>query len=166
MNLRFEIESLKSAIDALLMSYPELGADETLRADMFEAETELTSVLAQLLNKTNDADAMVKAISLQDNARNARKARFERQRDGLRSLMQSIMERAGLNKLVLPEATLSISYRKPVPTIADGTALPDECVKMVRKPDLATIKTWCESGNMPAGVVMSNGKSVLTVRVK
>ena len=84
----------------------------------------------------------------------------------MRKLIAGVMERASITKFVLPEATLSIAFRKPAPVIADETKLPDECLKVVKRPDMAVIKAWVEAGNMPEGVVMSNGSHSLTIRTK
>lgn len=165
-NLHAEIKELSTAIQALFVQFPELEADEILRADTFEAETDINGVMKKLLDKLDYAACMITGIADRASQLNARKARFERHVDGLRSLIQSIMERASLTKLALPEATLSISFRKPAPIIIDEPALPDECVKLIRRPDHAVIKSWIEAGNIPAGVSMSNGKNVLSIRTK
>jgi hypothetical protein len=96
----------------------------------------------------------------------ARRGRYKQQVEGWRLLIQNLMDRAGQAKITLPEATLSITHRKPSPIISDEAALPDECVELVRKPVMATIKAWVDAGNMPDGVTMSNGSTSLTIRVK
>ena len=166
MNMRFEVESLRQSIDALLVTYPELAEDEQLRADTFEGETDIEKVLSRLVGMASDAAMMQEAIKLRATDLAARNARYERQEDAYRSLILTIMERADLKKFTLPEATLSISNRKPAPFVADETALPDECLKVVKKPDMAIIKAWTEAGNMPSGVAMSNGSTSLMIRSK
>jgi hypothetical protein len=163
MNMRFDIAQLTQTIDAILIQYPELAQDELLRADMLEAETDLHGVLAKLVDLSNDAAAMALAIKMRSGDLSERKARYERQEEGLRSLIQTIMERADLPKVTLPEATLSVSYRKPLPLVVDEAALPDEFCKIKRLPDMAKIK---EAGTLPPGCTMSNGKNILTVRTK
>lgn len=163
MNMRFDIAQLSQAIDAILIQFPELAQDELLRADMLEAETDLHDVLAKLVGLSNDAAAMALAIKMRSGDLSERKARYERQEEGLRSLIQTIMERADLPKVTLPEATLSVSYRKPSPLVVDEAALPDEFCKIKRLPDMAKIK---EAGTLPPGCTMSNGKNFLTVRTK
>ncbi len=80
--------------------------------------------------------------------------------------MLGVMDDAGLSKVSLPEGTLSISHRKPTPFVTDESLLPDECVKLARKPDLARIKDWAAAGNLPPGVEMSNGSASLVVRTR
>ena len=166
MSLRLDIATLERDIANLLVTYPELAEDDVLRADMFEGQTNLHDVLAACVDREREAKAMAGAVKERISDLSARKARYERQQDAWRDLIQKIMDHAGQAKITLPEATLSISHRKPSPIISDEAALPDECVELVRKPVMATIKAWVDAGNMPDGVTMSNGSTSLTIRVK
>jgi hypothetical protein len=163
MNMRLDIAQVTQAIEALRVAYPEIAEDEVLRADMIEGETDLHGVLAKLVDLANDAASMAEAIKIRTGDLAARKARYDRQEEALRSLIQGLMEKADLSKVALPEATLSISYRKPAPIVVDEAALPDEFCKFKRAPDMAKIK---EAGTLPPGCSMSNGKNVLAVRTK
>lgn len=165
-NLRFDIATLERDISNLLVTYPELAEDDILRADMFEAETSLLDVLAACVDREREAKAMAGAVKERISDLSARKARYERQQDAWRDLIQKLMDHAGQAKISLPEATLSVSHRQPEPVIFDEDALPDECVKTIRAPDKATIRDWCKNGNIPDGVRLSNGRAVLTVRAK
>lgn len=162
-NIYLDSIELRQQIDALLIQFPELQEDEVLRADTFEAETNIDAVLARLISMAGEAGSMVEAIKIRAQALSDRKGRFERREEAMRSLIQKIMERAELTKKQLPEATLSISFRKPAPIVIDETQLPDEFCKFKRSPDLTKIK---EAGTLPPGCSMSNGKNVLTVRTK
>jgi hypothetical protein len=163
MNVRFDMAQVTQAIDSLRAAYPEIAEDDILRADMLEAETDFHSLLAKLVSLSGDAASMAEAIKLRNADLAARKTRYERQEEGIRSLIQSLMERADLTKVTLPEATLSVSFRKPAPVVVDESALPDEFCKLKRLPDIAKIK---EAPELPPGCVMGNGKTILTVRTK
>jgi hypothetical protein len=158
------IADLKVSIDALLAQYPELSDDAVLRADMFEAQTNTLDILNQLVEMEGDAATMEAAIDLRKKALDARGARYERRKMAMRSLIQSIMERTELKKIILPEATLSSSFRKPSPVILNDEALTDDLCKFVRMPDMDKIKAVIADGVLPAGVSMGNGRSVLTIR--
>jgi hypothetical protein len=110
-----------------------------------------------------DAKAMVEAIKARRDALLAREARYKRQVEGFRSLMQRVMESAGKKKLTLPEATLSLAIRAPEPIVTDETLLPEECFKVVRKLDKTAIKSLCKDGIIPDGVTMSNGSVGLRI---
>ena len=165
MNIRAEIDALNATINNLILAYPEMADDQILRADMFEGASNLNEVLSRLLDMSQEAKAMAQAVKLRADDLAARKARYERQEEGFRTLMQSVMERAGLPKVVLPEATISITHRKPMPFVTNEAALPDEFVTIVttRKPNMDAIKA---ASHLPPGVSMSNGKAVLNVRPK
>ena len=166
MNMRIDVDLLRQSIDALLVTYPELAEDEQLRMDVLEGETNIDAVLSRLVDAAGNAAAMQDAIGIRIAALQARKARYERQEEACRSLISTVMDRASISKFTLPEATLSVSWRKPAPFVTDEAALPEECLKVVKKPDMARIKAWVEAGNMPEGIAMSNGKAVLTIRNK
>lgn len=163
--MRITLAELHASIDALLAAYPELAEDEALRADMFEAETTLHEALEIVVGKAQEAKCMGEAIGLRMDSLSERKARYSQQETAFRSLIQSLMEKADLTKIVLPEATLSVSVRAPSPVVEDADALPEHCVRLKRSPDMAAIKDALKDGDVP-GVRMSNGRSVLTIRVK
>lgn len=165
-DIRLDVAELERAITNLLVTYPELAEDDDLRADTFEGETDFHAVLAALVDREREAKAMAGAVKSRMDDLATRKARYERQQEAMRLLIAHLMDRAGQRKVTIPEATISLSFRKPAPIISDEAALPDECVRLVRKPDMATIKDWVEAGNIPDGVSISNGKDVLTVRAK
>lgn len=166
MNIRHDIEALRRDIDGLLSNYPELADDEALRADVFEGETDLSGVLARLVDMSGEAAAMSEAIKLRLAAMSERKARYDRKEEAMRSLIQSVMERAGLVTLTLPEATLSVRHIPPSPVVSDATQLPDDCVKIERKPDLKAIRDKAAAGVAVPGTVMGNGRNSLTIRIK
>lgn len=163
MSLHQQIADLQGEIASLLARYPELADDEDLRADMLEGETDLKGVLEKLLGAMREAETMFAANGERVNALLERMNRFTAKKDAMRSLIQMLMDRAGLQKLQLPEATLSISYRKSSPVVTDENALPDEYVKIIRKPDMAKIK---EAETLPPGVSLSNPKPTLTIRTR
>jgi hypothetical protein len=167
-SLRFDIEHLKSAIDALLVNYPELQDDETLRADMFAGSTSIDEVLSKLVDQVVKAENFIAALEARISTNKARADRFQRKADAARSLINTVLDRANLKQRVLDEATLSVSYRKGTPFVLNDEAVPDACCKIERKASLTKIKEWIEAhdGQLPSGTSMSNGKQVLTIRSK
>jgi hypothetical protein len=161
-----DIQYLKGRIEALQIEYPELADDDDLRADVFEGETALPEVLAKLVNTTLEAETMSDAIKSRAAELATRKARFDRKANASRGLILDLMERANFSKLQLTEATLSVRQIAPSPIVVDETALPDNCVRIERKPDMKAIKAEIEGGREVQGVAMSNGKASLTIRTK
>lgn len=160
-NIYLDTRELQQQIDVLLLAHPELLEDDILRADMLEGATNMNDVLSLLVSLVADAEGMVDAIKARADTLSQRKARFERRSEVMRWFIQIVMERAELNKVQLPEATLSLSFRKPSPIVTDETVLPDEFCNFKRTADMAKIK---EAGTLPPGCSMSNGKHVLAVR--
>jgi len=166
MNAQFDIAQLKTSIENLVTTYPELAEDEILRADMFEAETNINNVLSTLVDKALDAATTQDAIALRQKDLAARKARYGKQEDALRGFMLSIMELADLKKATLPEATLSVSFQKPKLMVTDEALLTDDLKKTVTtvSPDMEKIKEAYEAFNVvPDGVMLTNGKNILRV---
>lgn len=166
MTLYTDINFLRSQIEALLIEFPELAEDAEFAADVFEGQTDLNYVIAKLVETSLEADAMAEAIKLRASALSDRKMRFERKEEAARKLILSLLEQAGLPKLQLTEATLSVRHIAPAPIVADADALPDNCVRIERKPDMKAIKAEIEGGREVPGVVMSNGRASLTIRTK
>ena len=166
MNIRFEMSDLKQAIDRMFLEYPELQDDETLRADMFEGETQFHSVLERIVDLSLDASSMSEAIKLRMNDLRDRKARFDFKEDCLRNLISNLMEVANLAKVILTSATLSVRNIAPSPIVIDETQLPENCIRIKREPDMKAIKEQTEQGIAVAGTAMGNGKQSLTIRVK
>ena len=166
MNLYVETEQLKAMIDQLLIEFPELAEDEELRADMFEGETKLHEILAALVSQVQDVRTMAEAIKIRKKELGERQARYERAEEGKRKLILQLMERADLKKLPLVEATLSTRNVPPGPMVVNEADLPDDCVTIVRKPNMAAIKQVTETRGMPPGVAMKNGYLSLTIRTK
>ena len=165
MNIHGDIAYLNALIAELLITHPELADDEELRADTFEGETDLHNVLTKLVSMAMDAASFAEAIKARGDDLAERRKRFTNKEASIRGLIQSILERANLPKVQLLEATLSIRQIAPSPIVTDADLLPDTCVKIERKPDMAAIKEAMSTGEVP-GIAMSNGKTSLTIRTK
>jgi hypothetical protein len=165
MSLYNDITYLKGLMDELLIAHPELADDEDLRADVFEGETDLHTVLDKLVASALNASAWAGAVKARREDLAERQKRFSDKEDAVRGLIMNIMERASLSKVQLVEATLSVRQIAPTPIVMDVELLPENCVKIERKADMAAIKAAIQEGDV-AGVVMSNGKASLTIRTK
>jgi Gp157 protein len=153
-------------IDALVIAYPELAEDEQFRADMVEGATTTHEVSAKIVDRMQDAEAKVDGISGLITEWTARKARFARRAEAMRVLVFRLMDRAGLRKIELPAATLSIRAGVPRVIITDETALPPDCVRIRTEPDRIAIKERMARGEQIPGAEMSNSEPVLSVRIK
>ena len=166
MNLQQAIADLKIAIDGIRTAHPELDGDPEFAAEVFSAETDIEGVLAKLVSMALDAGSRAEAMATRVIELRMRQDRHELKEEKLRSLILNVMERAGLPKVQLTEATLSVRHIPPAPIVVDEGLLPDECVKVIRKPDMGAIRDCIEAGQAIPGVVLSNGRSSLAVRTK
>ncbi len=166
MNMYADIQALRSTMDALFLEFPELAEDEQFRADVLEGETNIQDVLTRLVNVSRDAETMAEAVKARKQEIGERQNRFERKAEAARKLILSVMERADLPKVQLTEATLSMRVLPPAPIVQDADELPDNCVRIERKPDMKAIKAELEGGREVPGIAMSNGRPSLTIRTK
>lgn len=167
MNMRFEIGELTAAMEYLFAAYPELQDDEQLRADMLTGETDIESVMTRLVRQAQEARHDASSVAQWIGELASRKTRHERREEAMRDVIQSLMNKANVSKLKLPEATISVTERAPKPVITDEAALPSELIKTIRKPDVAAInELYKTTGQLPAGCALSNGSTVLTLSTK
>lgn len=166
MNAHANVQFLNQQIDALVLEYPELADDVDFRRDVFEGQTSIDYVLSKLVETSLDAATMADAVKARKMELGERQARFERKDEATRKLILSVMERAELPKIQLTEATLSMRQLPPSPIVTDATALPEDCIKLERKPVMAAIKAAIEAGREVPGTALSNGKPSLTIRTK
>ena len=166
MNPRVEARFVFQRIDALLAAHPEISEDMESLVISLESETDLHELLARLLDAERDAKAMENAIAARLDDLAKRRERYRKAKEAHRALMLSLIEHAGVPKVALPEATLSLRNNPPQPRVTDINALPAVCTRVEIKPDMGAIKNACAAGQMPPGVVMSNGSTSLTIRSK
>jgi hypothetical protein len=140
--------------------------DEQLKLDTLEGQTDLFEITRYLLGKVEEDEGVISALAEQISDRQARKQSAENRIKRRREAMMALIQAAKLEKLTLPEATLSVRAVAPKPLVTDEAAVPDEYCKVIRKPDLTAIKAGMESGAVISGVSTDNGGYSLTVRRK
>lgn len=137
--------------------------DEQLRLDTLEGETDLFELAKRLLDDMERDEGDKAALTEQMDVRKVRRDRCDARIKARREALSGLMECAGVDKLPLPEATLTLRKMAPKAVVTNPDALPDEFCTFTRKPNLAAIK---EADAMPEGVAMDNGGLSLTVRRK
>lgn len=164
--LYLDAQNVKATVADLLAAYPELAEDEALRLDMIEGETDLHTIVSRALDVRQEAETMVEAIKARAENLAARKARYERQSEAMRKLIKSVMEAAHADKLVLPEASLSIGKAREAVNVLDVMALPQGYFKTERKADKTAIKAALAAGEAIPGAELVLGDTSLTIRAK
>jgi hypothetical protein len=161
-----EASIIRNQIEAMKAVHPELTDDLELLADMVEGETDLHPVLAKLTDFVLDAESMAEAVKARKNEMGERQKRYERQGDIGRKAIQQLMEAAGQQKIVLPEATLSITSPRDKAEVTDAEALPQGFYKTERKPLSKEILAALKAGETIPGAQLRVGEAGLMVRTK
>lgn len=162
--IQVDIADFKAHVAALLAAYPELSEDDELREDMIAGETDMVPLIERLLRRKLDADTMASAIKERKADIAERQVRYERQSDGYRALIKSVMIAADLDKVTLPDATVSVTKPRVTVEITDEASLPQGFVEVKRVPRKAEIKKALEAGEEIPGAVLGLSEEGLMVR--
>jgi len=164
--IHLEASMIERHIAAIIAEYPELEEDDALRADMLEGSTDLYDVLGRVLDHKLEARGFVQAIGVRKSDLAERHARWQRREDSMDNLMRRIMTAAGVDKVLLPEATVSLAKARNSVEVTDIESLPQGTYSTERKADKATIKALLEGGEDIPGAQLVQGERTLTVRTK
>lgn len=162
--LAYDVTMLEREFADLVAAYPELAEDDELRADTIEGETDAYRVLGKIVAIERDANTMLLAIGERAKDLAARKDRYTRRKDAMRALLLRLLKAADLNKVSLPEATVSVGKGRAGVEIVDESLLPDNVVKMKREPDKTAIKAALDAGEDVPGAMLREGQPSVTVR--
>lgn len=164
---RFDVDQLRREIEALIRDYPQLTEDETLRADMIDAETDINEALTLLVRDIKLSEALVMGITEERKQWALRRDRLEHRIDVLRELVLKVMQSGDLKKLLLPVATLVQSASQP--TIVgepDAATLPDEFVRIKREANRSAILEALKAHRSIPGLSLSNSPPHLVIKVR
>jgi hypothetical protein len=164
--LYLDANFVKAEIAKLIAANPELADDEALREDMIAGETNATRIIERALEEQQGAEMMVGAIKAREIDIVARRGRYERKSEAMRSLIKSIMRAANLDKITLTEASLSLTKARQTVGIEDLDQLPQGYFKTTRQADKAAIKSAFERGEEIPGAFIVTGDMGLTIRTK
>lgn len=164
--LKVDIAYFKAHWTELLASYPEIEDDDDLRADVLEGETELHALVTRILRRKLDARVMASAIKERKQEIAERQARYERQEDGYTALLKSLLIAAGVDKLTLPDATVSITKPRVVVEITDLDAIPQGYARFEKKADKTALKAALEAGEDVPGAALGLSDDGIMVRTR
>ena len=161
-----DADVVKTAMRSILAKYPETEFDLDLRLDMMEGETDLFVVVSQAVKERAEAIAFEKAIDGMIDDLSLRAERYKDKAEVLKSLIQMLMAEANVDKITLPEATISRQKGRVSVDVMDVYVLPQGYFQIERKADKAAIKTAIESGETIPGAALVTGEPSITIRVK
>ena len=161
-----DAQIVRQQIEALKALYPEIEEDAELLADTIEGETDLNRVLEKIVSFVRDAQTVAEAAKARKDEIAERQKRFERQAESGRKIIQQLMESAHQTKVVLPEATLSITAAREKVEITNADDLPQGYFKTERKPLAKEILAALKAGEKIPGAELAMGGSGLAIRTK
>lgn len=144
-----------------------LGTDDPeLLHDVIEGQTDLFEIMDWLLGKLADEEELETAIASRSAVLGERKKACQNRQQRLRDALLYCMTASDQKSLRRPEATLTLTPRKPGVQAVDEAALPEEFWKVERKVNRSAISDALKEGWIPPGVTLDNGGVALTVRRK
>lgn len=164
--LKLDADAVKVAVNRLLADYPEITEDDDLLQDMLTGSTDFNEILSRILDKHLTASSQAKAVKERESDLKARRERLEATADGLKGMMISLMNTAGLEKLPLVEATISITKPRTSVNVFDVDALEQPYVRFKREADKKAIAFAIESGIVVNGAELVMGEPSISVRTK
>lgn len=157
---------LRDQITALLLAFPELNDDEVLRADTIEGETDLHEFVSAMLRKIGATQAIAEGTKAYIAELRERESRMERREHALRTLIQQVLDTAGLRKIERPEATVSIRAGQPKVVIVEERLIPTDFIRVKTEPDKSKIKAAMLAHEHVPGCELSNGEATLAIYVR
>lgn len=142
--------------------------DEKLALDTIEGETDAFELARHLLSNIEDQEGVRAALTEQMDARKLRRDRCDARIKSYRDAIAAILMCAKLDKLSLPEATLSVRMTDPKLVVNDNDAVPEEYCASVIKPSLEKIKASFspDDETLPNWLRVEDARPSLTVRRK
>jgi len=153
-------------IEYLRAQHPELVESDEDWLLAIESETDAVEFLRMVERKRQEALHMAGAIARNIKELGKRQQRFERREAAMRALKLKVMLAADVQKIELPEATLSVRNGTPKVIITDLAIIPDILCKIERAPDKVRIKDMLKAGQVVRGAELSNAEPVLSIRTK
>lgn len=139
--------------------------DERGWLDLIEGETDALEIVKKLLDGIEADEGDDAVLALQIAARQARSKRCNARIAARRQSIMAIMQSAGLKKLPLPEATLSLGSTKAKLAINDTAAVPAEYGDTIVKPSMDKIKAaFPLDGPLPNWLRVDDARPSLTIR--
>lgn len=114
----------------------------------------------------NESQACIESMKILIGEYTERKRMWQDIGDRCREALREAMNATGVTTAKLPAATISLKATPPNVQVIDESLLPDDCVKVERKPIIAVIKEQMSQGRSVPGVILTNGGQTVQIRMK
>jgi hypothetical protein len=158
--------STKAQIETIKAQYPELGEDTDLLRDMAEGETAIMDIISKAVDISIEADMMIDALKGRKEQIEFRQKRYERQKEGAKAIIHSLLDAIGQAKVMLPQATISVTAARDKTVVTNVDELTQGFFRTERKPLVEEITKALKAGVAVPGAVLEKGKSGLMIRTK
>jgi uncharacterized protein YbjT (DUF2867 family) len=141
--------------------------DDTLFADMMEAETDAFEVIQRLSDAIAEDQARIAGIKERATDLAERKARYEVRVSAGKRAIGAVLRSAGLPKVELPDATWSVRDGKAKLVVVDPDAVPFDFTRVKPEPDKIAINAAFESADeLPNWLTREPATDIVTQRSK
>lgn len=145
----------------------EEGNDEQLIQDMIAGSSNLAETIAIVYAETIEQDALAEGLKITIDLLQRRLSRLETAAESRRRVICQAMERAEIESIKTPLATLSMRTLPPKVVLTDERRIPAEYWKPQEpKLDKRALLDDLKNGFKIDGAELSNGGQTLSVRVK
>jgi hypothetical protein len=140
--------------------------DERALMDAIEGETDAFELVAKVLRQSEADLGTAGIIGDQIAERQARKKRFVDRADRARETIAAIMDAAGVTKMELPEATITVRTLPAKLAVNEASGVPDEYTAIKRVPDKKAIDAAfsVDSDSLPNWLSIDPARPSITVR--
>ncbi len=143
------------------------NADEETLLDTLEGMTNLNEMVAEVIRSRLDDLALIAALRTRIADMQARLGRLEERAEKKKEIVATVMERAGLKKLMQPDFTLSLRPTSPPLVVVDEAQIPDAFWKpQAPKLDRQGLIGALKNGRDVPGATLGNGGMTISVRTK
>lgn len=161
-----DVHFLEQQIADLVLQWPELEEDESLKQDMVSGQFDVESVMSRVLDHLLEAEMMIDGMKPRADALAERKKRWERRKEFCRALAQRVLEASGRDKIVLPEASVAKSKGRDSIEVTDLSKLSQGFYVTERKADKDAIKKALDNGDDVEGARIVRGADGIRISTK
>jgi len=141
--------------------------DPKLILDMIEGETDLAEACCVVLEETFEDETLLAGLKATIDLLQTRKGRVEKSIEMRRGIILMAMEKAGIQTLKSPMATLTVRETPPKVVISDEAQIPAKFWKPSDpRLDKAAVGEALKAKETVPGAALSNGGVSLSIRVK
>jgi hypothetical protein len=144
-----------------------LADDEEATLHAIEGETNLIEAITSAVERIADLEAMADATKSRLDDLKARRDRFDRQAENIRTALVAALGAVEMRKLELPVATLTIKAVPPKANVISEADVPSSFWKpQPPKLDLKAITDALKAKEAVPGATLSNGSETIQIRFK